>query len=101
MLASFKEIIVSPVGIREKLRPSFIFYIPTCDRTRTLPSFINEINKNPRDSFPKQLIPQHNQVDFMQLLVQATQKSRRQNCAFSAFALIMNVLSIFTFIANQ
>ena len=103
MLASFKEIIVSPVGIREKLEAFIHIYISNMRHNPYLPLFIiNEINKNP-DSFPKQLIPQHNQVDLRQLFVQAQKEIEEGKIApFKPLHLIMNVLgmSIFTFIAK-
>ena len=103
MLASFKEIIVSPVGIREKLEAFIHIYISNMRQNPYLPLFIiNEINKNP-DSFPKQLIPQHNQVDLRQLFVQAQKEIEEGKIApFKPLHLIMNVLgmSIFTFIAK-
>ena len=103
MLASFKEIIVSPVGIREKLEAFIHIYISNMRQNPYLPLFIiNDINKNP-DSFPKQLIPQHNQVDLRQLFVQAQKEIEEGKIApFKPLHLIMNVLgmSIFTFIAK-
>lgn len=103
MLASFKEILASPLTITEKLESFIQIYISNMRQNPYLPLFIiNEINKDP-ESFPSQLIPQQHRVDLRQLFNQAQKEIEEGRIApFKPLHLIMNVLSmsIFTFVAK-
>ncbi|MCB0654479.1 MAG: TetR/AcrR family transcriptional regulator [Saprospiraceae bacterium] len=103
MLESFKAIIASPMSITEKLESFIHVYISNMRLNPYLPLFIiTEINKRP-EVFPRQLVPEHQQVDLKKLFAQIQKEIAEGRIApFQPMHLIMNVLgmSIFSFIAK-